>query len=113
MAFRQIGNYQKALEFFIKKLQIEEKRNSPRNLASVLINIGILYINLEQYNEALFYYKRADSVVSHSKNANAKEMEYYINNNLGDVYERLNINDSAFTYFALAVEFAFGKMMQI
>jgi len=45
MAFREVGDYQKSLEFFLKKLQIEENRNSPRNLASTLINIGILYIS--------------------------------------------------------------------
>lgn len=103
VAFRQIGNYQKALEFLLQKLKIEEDRNSPRNLASVLINIGILYINLEQYNEALVYYKRADSVVTRF---NVKDLQYYIANNLGDVYERLNLNDSAFNYFTRAVAMA-------
>jgi len=103
VAFRQIGNYQKALEFLLQKLKIEEARNSPRNLASVLINIGILYINLEQYNEALVYYKRADSVITQY---NVKDLRYYIANNLGDVYERLNVNDSAYNYFTRAVEIA-------
>src|SRR5438045_7721046 len=60
VALREMGNYQKSLEFFLQKLQIEEKRNSPRNLASVLINIGIVYVYLEQYPEALSYYRRAD-----------------------------------------------------
>jgi len=103
VAFRQIGNYQKALEFLLQKLKIEENRNSPRNLASVLINIGIVYINLEQYNEALVYYKRADSVVTEF---DVKDLQYYIANNLGDVYERLNLNDSAYNYFTRAVQIA-------
>jgi len=103
VAFRQIGNYQKALEFFLKKLQIEENRNNPRNLASVLINIGIQYVYLEQYDEALSYYKRADEVIiTH----HVEDMEYYINNNLGDVFERLNINDSAFLYFSRSLAIA-------
>ncbi len=103
VAFRQIGNYQKALEFLLQKLKIEEARNSPRNLASVLINIGIVYINLEQYNEALVYYKRADSVITQN---DVKDLQYYIANNLGDVYERLNLNDSAYNYFTRAVQIA-------
>jgi tetratricopeptide (TPR) repeat protein len=106
VAFRQIGNYQKALEFFLKKLQIDEKRDNPRNLASSLINIGILYVNLEQYRDAMSYYKRADTVVSTN---NITELEYYINNNLGDVYERLNINDSAFVYFSKSLVIATNK----
>lgn len=96
VAFREIGNYQKALGFFLQKLQIEEQRNSPRNLASVLINIGILYIYLEQYPEALAYYRRADSVIT---TRHVKDLEYYIYNNLGDVFERLNVNDSAYIFF--------------
>src|SRR4051812_18191735 len=103
VALREKGNYQKALEFFLQKLQIEEKRNSPRNLASVLVNIGILYIYLEQYPEALSYYKRADSVVTMN---HVEDLEYYINNNLGDVFERLNINDSAFIYFNRSLSIA-------
>lgn len=106
VAFRQMGNYQKALEFFLKKLQIEEKRNNPRNLASALINIGILYVNLGQYAEAMSYYKRADTVITADR---ITDLEYYINNNLGDVYERLNINDSAFLYFSKSLVIATNK----
>ncbi|WP_153798708.1 tetratricopeptide repeat protein [Foetidibacter luteolus] len=106
VAFRQIGDYQKALQYFFQKLQLEEKRESPRNLASVLINIGILYVYLEQYNEAVLYYKRADSVINQF---NVNDLEYYINNNLGDVYERLNQDDSAFARFTKAVQIA-GKI---
>ena len=62
-AFTKIGNYPKALEFYLQKLQIEENRNSPGNLASALINIGILYFYQEQYEAALSYCKKADSVI--------------------------------------------------
>lgn len=103
VAFRQIGNYQKSLEFFLEKLHIEENRNNPRNLASVLINIGNLYTNLEQYDQTLAYYKRADSVITLHK---VKDLEYYIYNDFGDVYERLNNNDSARYYFNKSVEIA-------
>jgi len=112
VAFREIGNYQQALKFFLEKLQIEEKRNTPRNLASVLINIGILYIYLEQYNDALSYYRRADAVVTQN---HVEDLEYYIKNNLGDAFERLNINDSAFIYFnkslAIATKTNDGDLM--
>jgi tetratricopeptide (TPR) repeat protein len=103
VALREMGNYQKSLEFFLQKLQIEEKRNSPRNLASVLINIGIVYVYLEQYPEALSYYRVADSVIETNQ---VEDLKYYINNNLGDAYERLNINDSAFLYFNRAIAIA-------
>src|SRR5574338_25347 len=37
--FRILGNYPRALALNLEKLQLEEKRNVPRNLASVLMNI--------------------------------------------------------------------------
>jgi len=107
ISLRQIGNYQKSLEYFLQKLQLEEKGKSPRNLASALINIGIQYVYLEQYDEALAYYRRADSVIeANIKVPDVAELEYYINNNLGDVFERLNIDDSAFLYFSKSLVIA-------
>jgi tetratricopeptide (TPR) repeat protein len=94
--FMKMGNYPRALQLYIQKLQLEEKRNSPRNLASVLINIGILYVLQEEYTKALGYYSRADSVIQVQQ---VEEMKYFIFVNLGDVYNRLDANDSAFKYF--------------
>ncbi len=94
--FIKMGNYSKALEFNIRKLQLEEKRNNPRNLAFVLMNIGIVYRYQEQYQDALLYYYKSDSVI---KQHNLEEIKYYILMNLGDVYDRLNNTDSAFNYF--------------
>lgn len=92
----KIGNYPRALELNIQKLQIEEKRNKPRNLASVLMNIGVVYVLQEEYPKALDYYRKADSVIRASK---VEDMTYYINLNIGDVFNRVDISDSAFTYF--------------
>jgi len=95
-AFTRIGNYPKALEFYLQKLELEESRNSPRDLASALINIGILYVFQEQYADALNYYKQADSVIRQN---NVTDLRYFIFLNLGDVYERLNAIDSSFFYY--------------
>ena len=94
--FMKMGNYPRALQLYIQKLQLDEKRNNARNLASVLINIGILYVLQEEYTEALGYYSRADSVIRMHQ---VTDMKYFIFINLGDVYNRLNRNDSAFKYF--------------
>ena len=72
----KIGNYPRALELNIQKLQIEEKRNKPRNLASVLMNIGVVYVLQEEYPKALEYYRKADSVIRARK---VEDMTYYIN----------------------------------
>jgi tetratricopeptide (TPR) repeat protein len=99
----KIGNYPKALELNIQKLQIEEKRNKPRNLASVLMNIGVVYVLQEEYPKALDYYRKADSVIRAN---NVEDMKYYINLNIGDIFNRVDMSDSAFQYFSTSLGIA-------
>ena len=94
--FRKMGNYSKALEYNFRKLPIAEKENDPDNLATVLMNIGIIYRYQEEYQNALLYYYKADSVI---QKFNLEDSKYYILMNLGDVYDRMNKADSAFAYF--------------
>lgn len=101
--FMRMGNYPQALNFNIKKLKLEEQRDKPRNLASVLMNIGSVYALQDQLPEALKYYKKSDSVI---RTRNIDELRYYSFQNLGDVYYRMNILDSAFLYFQLSLDIA-------
>ncbi len=95
-----MGNYPKALELNLRKLELDEKGNSPYNLAMALLNIGIVYRYQEEYNEALKYYYRADSVI---RQINREDAKYYIFMNLGDAYDMLNKTDSSFSYFNKAL----------
>jgi tetratricopeptide (TPR) repeat protein len=95
-SFIKMGNYPRALDINLQKLKLEEQRNTPRNMASVLMNIGIVYTYLEDYNNALKYYYQSDSVL---KANNITELDYYVNLNVGDAYNRLNQTDSAYKYF--------------
>lgn len=101
--FLRIGNYPKALELNIEKLKLEEKRNVPLNLASVLMNIGIVYALQEEYPRALEYYAKADSII---QSKNVELLKYNIALNTGDTYDRLNQSDSAFKYFSRSLEIA-------
>lgn len=101
--FLKIGNYPKALELNIDKLKIEEKRHVPANLASVLMNIGIVYALQEEYAKALSYYNRADSIIQRD---NVEVLKYNIALNTGDTYDRLGQSDSAFRYFSRSLELA-------
>ena len=101
--FRVIGNYPQALELNLQKLKIEEKRENYRSLASVLMNIGIVYVYQEEYHKSLEYYAKADSVI---KKYNVEDFKYNIALNIGDAYDRLNISDSAYFYFNLSLEIA-------
>lgn len=104
-AIIKMGNYPRALELYFQKLQLEEKRNNPKNLASVLMNIGIVYTMQEEYNKALEYYYRADTVIRQN---NVTDMKYYSCLNLGDVYNRLDKSDSSYRYFSQSLALAKG-----
>ncbi len=101
--FLKIGNYPRALELNIEKLKIEEKRNNPRNLASVLMNTGVVYALEEEYGKALEFYRRSDSVI---QLYNLEDIRYNAALNTGDAWDRLNQNDSAFRYFSRSLEIA-------
>ncbi len=94
--FNKVGNYPRSLESNLEKLKLVEKTSNQQNLASVLINIAIVYVYQEEYTKALTYYYKADSVI---QLYNIGDMKYTIALNMGDVYDRLNINDSAYSYY--------------
>ena len=102
-SFLNLGNYPRSLEYNLQRLKIEEKRNDPENLIGALINTGIVYVMEEDYENALFYYQKADSV---SKRHNAVDYAYNIMVNKGDAFEKLNRLDSAFVYYDLSLQIA-------
>lgn len=101
--FVNIGNYPKALDYYFQKLKLEEERNNYRNLASALMNVGVVYVLQEEFPKALQYYYNSDSII---KRYNIVDLEYYSLQNLGDIYDRLNNPDSAFHYFNKALVLA-------
>lgn len=101
-----MGDYPNALNNYMLKLKIEEKRNSPRNYASALNNIGITYILLEEYVNALDYLNRADSIVDAVKGKAKEELKFNIEVNIGEAYYRMKKPDSATTYFNNALTMA-------
>jgi tetratricopeptide (TPR) repeat protein len=101
--FRVIGNYSRALDLNLQKLKLEEKRSIPGNLASVLMNIGIVYVYQEECQKALEYYSKADSVI---RKYDVQNLKYNIALNTGDAYDKLGIPDSAFLYFYLSLGIA-------
>ncbi|MBC7934332.1 MAG: tetratricopeptide repeat protein [Rhizobacter sp.] len=101
--FLSLGNYPQALEYYLKKLQIEEAGSNPYNLASVTMNIGIVYVYREEYNKALSYLHHSDSIITAN---NFSDLQFNINLNIGDVFNRQNNKDSAFYYFSRSLHFA-------
>lgn len=98
-----MGNYPRALELNIEKLKLEEHRHLPYNMASVTMNIGIVYALQEDYPMALAYYRKADSLIQRHQ---IGDLAYNIALNTGDTYDRLNRPDSAFPYYSRSLRLA-------
>jgi len=99
-----LGNYTASLNNYMQKLKIEEKRNSVRNYASALNNIGLIYIFLSEYEKALSYLYRADSTINVGGGAAKKELEWNILINLGETFYKMKKIDSAKHYFSAALK---------
>lgn len=102
--FRIMGNFPLALEYNLKRLELVENSNDHSKLAGVLGNIALVYVNQEEYNKALAYYYKADSVLKLIDSID--NVNFNIALNLGDVYDKLNMNDSAFSYFTKSLSIA-------
>jgi tetratricopeptide (TPR) repeat protein len=101
-----LGNYPNALNNYMLKLKLEEKRNSPRNYASALSNIGLMYILLGEYQNALGYLHRADSTVEAAGGQAKSDLKYSITINTGEAWYRMKMADSAYWYFKKALTIA-------
>ncbi len=97
-AYNITGNYNKAMEIYLKQLEIAEKRNLPAKLAGALMNIGILHTQQQDYRKAMPYYLRSDSIIR-ANHVTKNDIDYMSLLNLGDLYDRLNNIDSAFYFY--------------
>jgi tetratricopeptide (TPR) repeat protein len=102
-SYNNIGNYNQALEMFLKQEVLAEKANIPASIASALMNIGIIYTQQSDYKKALPYYLKSDSIIKANK---LTKIEYNSFQNLGDLFDRLNKNDSALLYYNKAFQIA-------
>jgi tetratricopeptide (TPR) repeat protein len=101
-----LGNYTASLNNYMQKLKIEEKRNSVRNYASALNNIGLIYILLSDYKSALSYLYRADSTVNAVGGQAKQDLQNSILTNLGETFYRMKNSDSSKQYFSEALNIA-------
>lgn len=104
-AYNRTGNYPKALTYYIKVLKIEEARNMPEKLATIIMNIATVYHLQGDEKKALSFALRADSVINQE---NIEWLKVYSLLNLGDIYEKSGKISDALEYtqkaYALAEE---------
>jgi tetratricopeptide (TPR) repeat protein len=94
-AFNRLGNYPKALEYYIEQLKIEEKNKSPEGIAGVELNIALVYNSERDTRKALYYALKSDSLV---RKNNLAKLLLYTSLNIGDIYSDANELDSARVY---------------
>jgi two-component system, NtrC family, sensor kinase len=94
-AFNRVGNFPKALEYYIEQLKIEEKRGYADNIAGNYLDIALVYNNSKDYDMAIVYAKKADSIINENK---FEELSLYSLLDIGDIYEKKNKLDSALAY---------------
>jgi tetratricopeptide (TPR) repeat protein len=103
--YYDLGNYDKALEYYKQALEIQEKVLSKKHpyTADSYNNVGIVYCKLANYDKALEYHKQALGIreIVLSKEHPDTASSYYI---IGLVYYNLDNYDKALYYLELAAE---------
>lgn len=94
-AYSSIGDFPKALDCYLQWMKIEEIRGLPGNIAYVDLDIALLYTNAKDYDNALFYGRKSDSIIKQYK---IDVLTPYVYLNMGDIFEKKNMLDSALAY---------------
>lgn len=98
-SFLTIGEYDTALEFYLKSLEIYEQTQFQFGIFITYNNIGELYEKKGQYNESLNYHKKSLALKNKYLKGRRPIMSHV---NLGNVYCKLGHLDSALVHFLKA-----------
>lgn len=106
-AFLRMGDNTKALEYYLKRLKIEEKRNSPDNMAIIYMNMANVYNRDNDTTKAFLYILKADSIIIAN---NYDDLKLYAFLNTGNMFEKSNQRLSeALDYTRKCYEMAIAK----
>jgi len=97
-AFNRMGNFSKALEYYIEQLKILEKQPDQENIATAYLSIALVYNSQKDAKKALYYAYKADSIARANK---LTDLVLYTSLDIGDIYYNNNQPDSALVYTRL------------
>lgn len=104
--FLQCDIYDKALEFFLKALNIMEKEKNAVNILSIKNNIGGVYFRLNKPESALTYFTEAlhktEELINEGDSSQQQNLHAFYNN-IGLCYDRLEQPDKAIQYIEQAI----------
>jgi tetratricopeptide (TPR) repeat protein len=101
----QEGEYQEAIRFYEKSIQIEEKHKpiNHQNLANSYLGIGAVYHNMGDYPKALSSYEKALAIQQQSLPPNHPDLASSYNN-IGVVYKNMGDYPKALSSHEKALE---------
>jgi hypothetical protein len=94
-AFFRIGDNAQALEYYLKRLNIEEKRDRPDNIAIIYMNVANVYNRNNEQEKASLYILKADSIINEHRYHDLKLYAYL---NTGNILEKANKLSEALYY---------------
>jgi tetratricopeptide (TPR) repeat protein len=97
-ALNRLGNFPKALEYYLEQLKLLEKKKDPEDIASVYLSIALVYNSQQDAPHAVYYAHKADSIAQTNK---LPELRLYTTLDIGDIYSNNNQLDSALAYTML------------
>jgi hypothetical protein len=98
--FWNAANYPKALDYYFQSLQINEELNNLDGVAANYSNIANIYSAQEDFQTALTYAYKA--LETRKKSSGAFLHVHYLI--LGTIYEKMDLPDSALTYYSRSYE---------
>ncbi len=102
LIYQDFGVYDEALNYHNEALEIALEINSSAAISYSYSNIGLCYMLKEEFESALKYQKLGFQIYSGNKN-NGRNNSYYLSN-IGTVFSKLNVIDSALFYFNESLE---------
>ncbi len=109
--YNAVGDYPKALQFFIKALKIAESSGDQEGIGRAINNMGDLYMTQGEYNKALEYFKKARNTQTFLENNYLKMVTAL---NIGECFLYLKQFDSAVYYletnYPLSKKFEFDDL---
>jgi tetratricopeptide (TPR) repeat protein len=105
-AYRSMGNYPKALEYYLMQLKLVEPTEDFTELARINMNISNVYQEEGDHIKALTYALVSNKIIDEKK---IEPLRFYSYLNLGDIYDKLKAIDSALNYTNKAYSIALAS----
>ena len=102
--YQEKRNYEKAMDDFLKSAEIRQRLSNYDLLSNIQLNIANLYETSKNYKKSIEFLLKAKQ----NRDISKKEVKRYekVYNSLGLSYDKLEVADSAFKYYYLALGLA-------